>query len=310
MRNASRFIVLLGVFLVVLQNNAFAQNVKAVASFSILEDVVKNVGGSYVDVSVLVGADGDAHEYEPTPQDTILLSKANIVFENGLNFEHWMNKLYEASGSKATRIVVSKGVTPRKLEEEGHDEEEGVDHEDHHDHGEVDPHAWQDVNNVIVYVENVRDGLMVLDPVHSKEYQDNANTYIEKLKSLDLWIKEQTATLKHKTIVTNHDALGYFADRYGFKVVGAVIPSATTEAADPSAKQTAALLNVIKANGVKVVFAENVSNTKLANNLASNAGVVVAPGIYTDALGIEGSGASTYVDMMRSNVNVFLKYLK
>jgi len=276
---------------------AHADKINVVATISIIGDVVKNVAGDAVDLTVLVGPNGDAHEYEPVPADSVNIAKADIIFENGLHLEHWLDKLYSASGSKAMRIVVSQGVSFRIFEDNLQ---------------EIDPHAWQDVTNVILYTQNVRDALMSVDPVNKNKYAVNAKDYIVKLQSLDAWVKAQVALIPvdKRKLVTNHDALGYFAKRYGFKIIGAVIPSATTEAADPSAKQTADLLNIIKSNRVHAIFSENMANPKLAQTLSKEAGVVVGPELYTDALGSPGSEGETYIKMIKRNVGVFQKYLR
>lgn len=270
---------------------------KVIATISIIGDVVKNVAKDAVDLIVLVGPDGDAHEYEPVPGDSVNIAKADIIFENGLYLEHWLDKLYAASGSKARRVIVSQGVALRIFEDNPQ---------------EVDPHAWQDVTNVIIYTQNVRDALVAFDPAHKDQYTINANNYIQKLQSLNAWIQAQVAFIPvdKRKLVTNHDALGYFARSYGFKIIGAVIPSATTEASDPSAQQTVRLLNIIKANGVHAIFSENMANPKLAQTLSKEAGVQVGPELYTDALGLKGSEGETYLKMMRHNVKIFLEYLK
>jgi zinc/manganese transport system substrate-binding protein len=276
---------------------AHAEKVHVVATISIIGDVVRNVAGDAVDLTVLVGPDGDAHEYEPTPRDSVNLAHADIIFENGLHLEHWLDKLYAASGSKAKRVVVSQGVRPRIFEDNPQ---------------ETDPHAWQDVSNVILYTQNARDALVAIDPAHKDLYAANAKNYIERLQDLDMWVKGQMAQIPadKRKLVTNHDAVGYFARAYGFQIIGAVIPSATTEAADPSAKQTVALINIVKANGVHAIFSENMANPKLAQTLAQEAGVQVGPELYTDALGPAGSPGETYIKMIRYNVGVFQKYLK
>lgn len=277
--------------------SARADQIKAVATISIIGDVVRNVAGDGLDLVVLVGPNGDAHEYEPTPTDSVNIAKARIIFENGLHLEHWLDKLYAASGSKAKRIIVSQGVTPRVFEDNLQ---------------ETDPHAWQDVSNVVLYTQNVRDALIAIDPAQKDKYAANADAYIKKLKTLDAWVREEVAFIPvdKRKLVTNHDALGYFANAYGFKIIGAVIPSATTEAADPSARQTVDLLNIIKANGVHAIFSENMANPKLAQTLSLEAGVQVGPELYTDALGPEGSEGETYLKMIKYNVMVFRKYLK
>ena len=291
-------VILLGLFIMGMGlTPAHADKTNVIATISIIGDVVKNVAGDSVNLITLVGPDGDAHEYEPIPADSINIAKANIIFENGLNLEHWLDKLYSASGSKAKRIVVSKGVSPRIFEDNPQ---------------ETDPHAWQDVTNVILYTQNVRDALIALDSANKDKYTANAADYIAKLQSLDAWVQAQVVLIPvdKRKLVTNHDALGYFARRYGFQIIGAVIPSATTEAADPSAKQTADLLNIIKSNGVHAIFSENMANPKLARTLAKEAGVVVGPELYTDALGPLGSEGETYLKMIRHNVKIFVEYLK
>ena len=290
--------ILLGLFIMGMGlTSAHADKVNVIATISIIGDVVKNVAGDSVKLVTLVGPDGDAHEYEPIPADSVNIAKADIIFENGLHLEHWLDKLYEASGSKAKRIVVSQGVSPRIFEDNP---------------SENDPHAWQDVTNVILYTKNVRNALDALDPANKDLYNANAQNYIQKLQALDTWVKEQVALIPvdKRKLVTNHDALGYFARRYGFQIIGAVIPSATTEAADPSAKEITDLLGIIKANGVHAIFSENMANPKLAETLAKEAGVAVGPELYTDALGPVGSDGETYLKMIKYNVDVFQKYLK
>ena len=276
---------------------AHADKPKVIATISIIGDVVKNVAGDAVDLVVLVGPNGDAHEYEPIPADSVNISKADIIFENGLHLEHWLDKLYAASGSKAKRVVVSQGVSPRVFEDNPQ---------------ETDPHAWQDVTNVIVYTQNICNALIAIDPANKDRYNANAISYIQKLGSLDAWVQAQVALIPvdKRKLVTNHDALGYFARRYGFQIIGAVIPSATTEASDPSAKQTADLLKIIKANGVHAIFSENMANPKLVDTLSKEAGVEVGPELYTDALGPVGSEGETYLKMIKYNVGVFKRYLK
>ncbi len=289
--------------------SAFAQEasvpVKVVASFSILGDIVKNVGGDKIDLSVLVGPDSDAHTFEPTPEENIILSQASIVFENGLHFEHWMNDLYESSGSKAKRVVVTEGVEPIS----------SAAHEDIDEQGsleDIDPHVWHDISNVMVMTERVRDGLMAVDPVNAQYYKENAEIYLARLGELNHWIIDTLKDLNddQRQLVTSHDSLGYFAKRYGFKVIGTVIPSATTEAEDPSAADLARLIDQIKSTRVKAVFAENIHNKKTIETLSRDAGVQLAPGLYTDALGEPGTAGESYVKMMEHNVRIFAEYLK
>jgi len=292
-----RLMILSVAFLILGLPAAQAEKIKAIATISIIGDVVKNVAKDAVDLKEFVGPNGDAHEYEPTSEDAVALSKADIVFENDLHLEHWLDKLYVASGSKAKRVIVSTGVVSLTMADNPQ---------------ETDPHAWQNVGNMIIYTQNVRDALIALDPASKTKYENDASAYIAQLKALDKWVEEQVASIPadKRKLVTNHDALGYFARCYGFKIIGAVIPSATTEAADPSAQQTAQLLDIIKASGVHAIFPENMANAKLSEALSREAGVAVAPELYTDALGSPGTDGDTYLKMIRHNVEVLVKYLK
>ena len=268
--------------------------VKAVATFSILGDMVKNVGKDRVDVTVLVGPDGDVHTFEPTPRQAIALVRARVIFENGLHFEHWLDDLYASSGSRASRIVVTDGVEPIVL---GNDE---------------DPHVWHDVGNVLLMTERIRDALIAADQDHAAYYRENTEKYLAELAKMDQWIIETLKDIpdEHRKLVTSHDTFGYFAKRYGFTVIGTAIESASTEAVDPSAAEIARLVEKIKAAGVKVVFAENTHNPKLLESVAAEAGVKLASKLYTDALGPVGSAGDTYVKMMRYNARIFAESLK
>ena len=174
-------VTLLGLLMVSLgMTPAHADKIKAIATISIIGDVIENVARGAVDLVVLVGPDGDAHEYEPIPVDSVNIAKADIIFENGLHLEHWLDKLYSASGSKAKRIVVSGGVSPRIFEDNPQ---------------ETDPHAWQDVTNVILYTQNARDALAAIDPANKDLYESNAKNYIQQLQVLDGWVKAQVAAI-------------------------------------------------------------------------------------------------------------------
>lgn len=288
----------------------FAQEpakVKVVATFSILGDLVKNVGGDAIDLTVLVGVNGDAHTFEPTPQDGIQISKANVIFENGFNFEHWLNDLYEASQSKALRVVVThKIVIPRYMEDEA-----GHEHH-HHDAQDVDPHAWHNVIYAMGMVNSIKEAFISLDPARGAVYEANAASYLNELQALEDWIIGQVDTLEplRRKMITSHDTFGYFADHYGFELAGAAIASATTEAAEPSAMEMTALIGKIKKAGVPVIFTENTSSPKLVQMLAVEAKVRVASPLYTDALGEEGSQGDTYIKMMRYNVTTITEGLK
>jgi ABC-type Zn uptake system ZnuABC Zn-binding protein ZnuA len=279
-----------------------------VASFSVLADLVKQVGGERVEVVTLVGPGQDAHTFEPAPTHGVALSRAALVFENGLGFEGWLDKLYAASGSKARRVVVTQGISAQKS---GHAHSEGAG-EAAHAHGELDPHVWQDVRHAMHMVGVVRDALVHADPGGAGEYGANADRYLSELRALDGWIVEQVRAVPEarRTLVTNHESFGYFASRYGFALVGTAIPGVSTENAEPSAAELAKLIGRIKSTGTPVLFAENVSNPKVLDRIAREAGVKVAPTLYTDALGKPGDPVDTYAKMMRYNVTTIVTALK
>ena len=283
---------------------------QVVATHSILGDLVKNVGGDKIALLVLVGAGGDAHTFEPTPQDIEQIAKAGLLFENGLEFEGWLDAAFTASDSKAQRVAVSAGIEPLAADEEAeaHAEDEADDHsaEDEDHHGEADPHIWQSVSNWILAAKNVRDALMKADPANATTYEANAAAYTAELEKLDMDIFAQANALPaaRRILFTSHDALGYFAARYGFEVAGSGLASLSTEAADPSAAEVAELVQAIKAAGVPAVFTENTHNSQLMDQIALEAGVSVAPELYTDALGEPGSAGETYLKMMRNNISI------
>ena len=297
--------------LTLLFGSAQAQPLNVVATFSILGDFVENVGGDLVNLTVLVGPDGDTHEYEPKPSDSVALSEAALVFENGLGLETWLDDLFSASGSEATRVTVSDGVEAAPANEEDEHEEGEHEEDEEHEHGEFDPHIWHSVPNAVVMVENVRAALAAADPANAETYTANAAAYTSELQNLDAYIRERIATLPpaRRKLVTSHDTFGYFAHAYGFDIVGAVLPSVSTESADPGAGQLAALIEEVRAANVPAVFAENVTNPSLLNQVAASAGVAVAPPLYTDALGAAGTPGETYLSLERYNADTIVAAL-
>ncbi len=271
-----------------------------VATNSILSDLVKNVGGEFVELYTMVGPNADVHTFEPSPQDNIVLAKANVIFEIGLHLEPWLADLYASSGSQAQRYRVSEGVELIRVKD--------ADSKD----PEIDPHVWHDVSNAMTMVVAIRDALIKDDSVHAQNYRDNADSYLKKLAALDDRVMREVSRLpaERRKLVTSHDTFGYFARRYGFEIAGAAIDSATTEAADPSALKTAQLVEKVKAAAVPAVFMENVSNPKLIEAIAREAGVKVAPKLYSDALGEPGSSGEDYIQMMTYNVQVIVEALK
>lgn len=283
--------------------------VRVVATNSILGDLVENVGGGNVDLTTLVGPNGDAHTFEPAPSDNAELAEAGVVFQNGLGFEPWLGDLYESSGSEAERVVVTDGIEPLPIAagEHGHEDE------DAHAAGEaggLDPHVWHDVDNTVVMVKAIRDALSEADPANARAYEKNAGRYISELAALDAGVREEVASIpeENRVLFTSHDTFGYFAERYGFEVDTA-LASASTEAGDPSAGQTARLVEEVEESGVPAIFADNVSDAGVMEGIASEAGVELAPPLYTDALGGPGSRGGTYVEMVRYNVSVMSEAL-
>ena len=279
---------------------AAAQNtpLRAVATFSILGDVVQNIAGDAVDVTVLVGPNGDSHSYEPVPQDSVALSQADFVFENGLGFEPWLDDLYTASGSQAQRVVVSEGITPGTI---------SVGDEA----GETDPHIWQNPYNYVHAVGVIRDALAAADPANAATYQLNANNYLVQLLDTDTDILQQVQALpvEQRKLVTNHDAFGYFGSRYGFDIVGTALGSVTTEGSSPSAADTAALIDEILATGTRAIFPENIENADLINQIAQQAGVVVGAPLCSDALTPADGPCPTYVQLLRYNIDSIVRAL-
>ncbi len=297
----SALLISLGVFLnSVISFAQMPQKLKVVATNSIVADWVRNVAGSQVDLITLVGPDADVHTFEPTPFDDVALFKADIIFEIGLGFEHWMNKLYAASGSHAKRVVLTDRVDidPLSIFEHGHKED-------------IDPHVWHNVLYVIKMVQRINRILQSSDPLHAQVYEQNTQFYLKQLQGLESWALKTVAQIPKakRKLVTNHDSLGYFCEHYQFKLIGAAFNSATTEAEDPSAKDMADLILKIKKSGVGVVFAENMQNSKVLASLAKEAHVNLAPPLYTDALGPQGSVADTYIKMMRYNIETIVHEL-
>lgn len=298
------------------QGSSDEGRLRVVATYSILGDMVRNVGGDDIELTTLVGPDSDAHTFEPAPADNAKLSEAEVVFENGLGFESWLDDLYESSGSGAERAVVTEGIEPLPApEEEGHghageEEHAGEEHAGEEGHGESDPHVWHDPVNAVVMVENVRDALVEADPDNADAYRRNAGEYVAEIEGLGTEVQERVDSIppEDRVLFTSHDTFGYFAERYGFGVDTA-LASVSTEASDPSARETAELIEEIESSGVPAIFAENVSNPAVMERVAAESGVELAPPLYTDALGEPGTEGGTYVDMVRYNSSTIAEAL-
>ena len=283
-----------------------------VATHSVLADLTRDVAGDDATVSVLVGPGGDAHTFEPTPASSVALHDATLELENGLGFETWLDKLFAASGSQATRVVVTEGIAPRKMDEP----EAGAEAPEHagHDHGEgseTDPHVWHDVANAETMVGNIAAALIAADPAHADGYATRRDAELARLQELDAWVVEQVALIPsdRRVLATTHDTFGYFARRYGFRVVN-LLGSVSTDVADPSAAQIASVIDHIRALKVPAVFSENIGNAKMTERVAQDAGVTVVGSLYTDALGEAGSDGDTYEKMIRFNVNAMVEALR
>ena len=273
-----------------------ADKLPVVASFSILGDLVRVVGGDRVAVTTLVGPDEDAHVFEPKPADAKALLAAKLVVTNGLGFEPWAGKLIKSAGYKGHTVVAAKGVKARHMEEEkGHGTHAG------HAHEELDPHAWQNPNNVVFYVRNIAAGLSQVDAAGASIYQANAEAYVQELQALDAWAKAQIATIAQakRKVITSHDAFGYFAAQYGVQFLA---PQGINTETEPSAKQVAQLIKQIQREKIRAVFMENMGNPKLIAQLSKDAGVTLGASLYADALSPAGQPGATYLQMLRHNV--------
>lgn len=301
--------------------NATEQKLKAVATTSIIGDLVQNVGGEKVDVRVLLPPGTDPHSYSPTPSDVQAISEAAVLFENGLGLEAWLEELLDNAGGSRQTVIVSQGLTPLTgFEDQAHSEESEHASQtasaatEHHDdqHGEGnDPHMWLDVQNAIGYVHSIRDGLKQVDPAGATTYDANATAYITQLQQLDAEVVQQVAAVPkdQRKLITNHDTFGYFAKRYEFEVVGSVFENISTEQ-EPSAQQIAQLVQLIREQNVPAIFTENTVNPRLAEQVAAEAEIKVVTDLYTDALGEAGSTGDSYIKMMRYNVQQIVGALK
>ncbi|MGY3585841.1 zinc/manganese transport system substrate-binding protein [Bradyrhizobium sp. USDA 4341] len=286
-----RLIGLIGLLLLLASGAARAEErINVVASFSILADMVRNVGGNSVDVVALVGPDGDAHVYAPTPADAKKVADARLLVINGLGFEGWLPRLLQASGSKAPVAVATKGIMPRKMG--GHD----------------DPHAWQSVANAKIYVVNIRDGLIAAAPDHAGVFKANADAYLARLEALDREVHEAVAKIPdaRRKVISTHDAFGYFADAYGITFFS---PLSVSTDSEPSARDIAAIIAQIKVAKIPAVFLENISDPRLIERIAAETGARVGGTLYSDSLTGEKGQAPTYIDMVRHNIKALTSAL-
>jgi zinc/manganese transport system substrate-binding protein/manganese/iron transport system substrate-binding protein len=270
--------------------------IRVTATTNIIADLVVQVGGARVDVATILPANADPHEYEPAPDDIAKVEDAGVVFVHGLGLDQWVEDIIDNAGGSVNVVTVTDGIATVNRSE-GDDNSD----DDDHDH-ETDPHVWFDPTKAAQMAANIANGLTAADPDGAGDYANRLAAYQQVLTDLDAQIQERIALVPEdkRKIVTNHDALGYYADRYGLTIVGTVIPGLDTQA-EPSAKEVADLLDTIKAQGVTVIFAENTVSPNLAQQLAGDAGITVVDTLYSDSLGDADSGAATYIEMMQSD---------
>jgi len=292
------------------------------ASFSILADFVRAVGGERVAVDMLVGPDADAHVFTPAPADARRVAAAKLIVVNGLGFEGWLDRLLKSAGSNAPVVVASRGVTARSNEaahdhdDDDHDHDHDDDHDDDHDHddhaghdhGDTDPHAWQSVANARIYVGNIRDALIAADPAGRAAYEANTRNYLGQLDALDRDLKETLARIpaERRHVISTHQAFGYFTEAYGIAFKAPVGVSTEQEA---SARDVAQLIAQIRREKAPAVFLENISDPRLARRIAEETGAKIGGTLYSDALTKADGPAPTYLDMMRHNMRTIAEAL-
>ena len=294
--------------------------IPVVATFSILGDMVKRIGGEHVAVTTLVGPDGDTHVYQPTPADARAVREARILVVNGLQFEGWLDRLIDASDFRGDRVAATDGIEPIAFDdghgsdphardgEAGHDKHAGDDDREGHDHGALDPHAWQSLRNAVVYVDNIAAALAEADPANAGAYHRNREAYVDRLEALDAKIRELVARLPAaaRTVVTSHDAFQYFGRDYGLTFIA---PQGLSTESEASAKDVARLIRQIRERGIRAVFIENVADPRLLKRIADETGAAIGGTLYPGALSGPDGPAPTYLDMMRHNATTLAQAL-
>jgi zinc/manganese transport system substrate-binding protein len=266
------------------------QRLNVVASFSIIGDFVRNVGGYRVDVTMLVGPNGDAHVYSPTPADAKKIAAAKLVIINGLGLEGWLPRLVQSSGSKATIVAATDGIAPRKLG------------------SGADPHAWQSVANAKLYVTNINRALAAADPAGVETYRANMQAYLTRLDELDREVRQAVARIpeNRRKVISTHDAFGYLAAAYGIEFVAPLGVSTESEA---SARDIARIITQIRTQKIPAVFLENISDSRLIQRISAETGARVGGTLYSDSLTDEKGDAPTYIDMVRHNIKALTSAL-
>lgn len=284
---------------------SFAQDkIRVVASFSILGDMVQQVGGEAVDLTVLVGPNEDAHVYRPTPRVVRQIQQSDLIVLNGLGYEGWFPRLMQSSGYQGGVVTVTDGITPLHGGHEHGHHDDGDEEEPEHD---INPHAWHSLPNAAVYVTNIEQALSEIRPEKASDFHQRAEQYRSELKALDQQVK---LALSHsdlnKRVISTHDAFGYITAEYGIEFLA---PQGVSTEAEPSAKDVALLIRQIKQADVKAVFIENITDNRLIEQISRETGVDVYGELYSDALSDQGGNAATYLDMMRYNLTSLINAL-
>jgi zinc/manganese transport system substrate-binding protein len=272
--------------------------VRVVASFSILGDMVRNIGGDRVNVTTLVGADGDVHAYEPTPAAAKAVGDADLVIVSGLGLEGWLDRLIKASGYKGVIVVASTGVKTRKMKGENNNGQPVA-----------DPHAWQDIENGRLYVHNIAQALMSVDPSGAAIYKDLADDYSETLDKLNTWVKSEFSAIpeQKRRMITSHDAFGYLGDAYAIDILS---PMGLSTESQPSAGEVKNLIRQIKKEKITAVFVENISDPRMIGQIAKESGATVEGELFSDALSKPDGPAPTYAGMFKNNVTKIVAAMK
>jgi zinc/manganese transport system substrate-binding protein len=267
-----------------------AEALKVVASFSILGDFVRNVGGDRVEVTTLVGPNSDAHVYVPTPADAKKVAAARLIFVNGLGFEGWLPRLVQSSGSKAKIVTATDGIAPLRLG------------------SSADPHAWQSVGNAKIYVANVRAALSAADPAGAGQFGANADAYLAKLDTLEREVRDAIAQIPpdRRKVISTHSAFGYFAAAYG---IAFIAPLGVSTESEPSARDIARIITQIRQGKIPAVFLENIADPRLIQRISAETGAKVGGTLYSDGLTDEKGDAPTYIDMVRHNIKALTRAL-
>ena len=276
-------------------------DLKVLAAESLIADIAQNIAGDRIVIQTLIPDGYETHSFQPTPQDVSSILKSDLFIMNGGGYEGWMSDVTAANATEMNLVEASHGLEFRHVVDD-HSAENEPSATDEHLHELGDPHFWTDPNNVIKYAENIRDALIALDPEGKSTYEQNTIAYIKELNDLDIWIKDQVNVIpaEKRIIITNHDELGYFADHYGFEVVGTLLEGTSSESS-ASSQHIVDLINTIKEHQVNVVFIELVDDPALAAQIQEETGIRIINELNTHSLMVDGKTTS-YIEVTKNNV--------